>query len=107
MIHHKNNNLTKALEDITLAINLNDEVDYIKQRIMYLMENEQCDKAIEDVNYLLRFGGQSPKQTAEFCNDRGDAYLQLGQKTKACLDWKKSTNLQRDENIVVKIKQWN
>lgn len=96
-IYQNENNLTKAIQEYTQAIQfakINGEdtelvYAYYQNRGSCYLKLNQFSKAIPDFNYALKLNSNNG---AIYAN-RGIAYFKLGKKVEACRDWRKAQSL--------------
>lgn len=96
-IYQNENNLTKAVQEYTLAIQYSkkngEDFDlvyayYQNRASCYLKLNEYA-KSIPDFDYALKLNADNG---AIYAN-RGIAYFKLGKRTEACRDWRKAQSM--------------
>ena len=96
-IYQNENNLPKAIQEYTHAINYakknGEDFDlvyaYYQNRASCYLKSNQMAKAIADFTYAIKL---NPEDGASYTN-RGIAYFKTGKRNEACRDWKKGSDL--------------
>lgn len=96
-IYQNENNLTKAVQEYTLAIKYSkkngEDYDlvyaYYQNRASCYLKLNEFAKAIPDFNYALKLN----QENGAIYANRGIAYYKTGKRTEACEDWRKAMKL--------------
>lgn len=96
-IYQNENNLTKAVQEYTLAIKYSkkngEDYDlvyaYYQNRASCYLKLNEFAKAIPDFNYALKLN----QENGAIYANRGIAYYKTGKRTEACQDWRKAMKL--------------
>lgn len=96
-IYQNENNLTKAIQEYTAAINYSKQngedfelvYAYYQNRASCYLKLNQFTKAIPDFNYALKLN----QENGAIYANRGIAYYKTGKRTEACKDWQKAVQL--------------
>lgn len=93
-IYQNEQNLTKAIQEYTLAIQYGKKngedyelvYAYYQNRATCYLKRNEFAKAIPDFNYALKLN----QDNGSIYANRGIAYYKTGKKTEACKDWRKA-----------------
>lgn len=96
-IYQNENNLPKAIQEYTLAIQYSKKngedyelvYAYYQNRASCYLKGNEFAKAIPDFNYALKLN----QENGAIYANRGIAYYKTGKLTEACQDWRKASKL--------------
>ena len=91
----------EAIEDLDIAIKLDSSMAFAyNNKAFALLKQNQTNAALNYVNTSLRLNNQNPYAF----KTRGEIYLSLYQKDKACSDFTQAETLNKDYNLIKELK---